>query len=402
VADESYAFKGEFMVGKQAVVKLEKLGLDSWWTLAQGKDGPVLNEALSLVSTADGKKLYNGEPKSKRRFYPVGNLALISQDGQEVESTGPLDPFSYLAVINKSQVVTFAKLSLKDGHDKVTLWMQKTVSGERLLRPGLKYKLDGGTIWDKINFISLMMALFLGTAALPHVLIRYYTVPDAAAARKSTILAIAAIGFFYILTLFMGLGAMTSGVMDVESSNMAAPLLAKSVGLVVFALISAIAFATVLGTVSGLIVASSGAVAHDLMSKFLGIKLADKQKVVAGKVAAIAVGAIAIGLGILFKGMNVSYLVGLAFSVAASSNLPAIIMLIFWKGTTGKGIAASIAVGIVSSIGIISLSPTVFGNFSTATAPIPLDNPAIVSVPLSVITLVVVSLLTKKKEIAKA
>jgi cation/acetate symporter len=116
----------------------------------------------------------------------------------------------------------------------------------------------------------------------------------------------------------------------------------------------------------------------------------------------VAVGAIAIGLGIVFKGMNVSYLVGLAFSVAASANLPAIIMLIFWKGTTGKGIAASIAVGIASSIGIIVFSPSIYGNFSLAPAPIPLDNPAIVSVPLSVLTLVVVSLLTKKKEMRKA
>ena len=123
-----------------------------------------------------------------------------------------------------------------------------------------------------------MVALFFGTSALPHVLIRYYTVPSPKDARKSTILAIIAIGFFYILTLYIGLGAMTNGVLDVESSNMSAPLLAKSFGSVLFAIISAIAFATVLGTVSGLIVAASGAVAHDLVSQYMGIDLSDRKK----------------------------------------------------------------------------------------------------------------------------
>ena len=135
-----------------------------------------------------------------------------------------------------------------------------------------------------------MIALFLGTAALPHILIRYYTVPSPAAARKSTIVAIAAIGFFYVLTLFMGLGAMTSGVINLTDNNMSAPLLARSFGTFLFSMISAIAFATVLGTVSGLIIAASGAVAHDIMDKFAGVIKNDKHKVVAGKVVAFVVG----------------------------------------------------------------------------------------------------------------
>jgi cation/acetate symporter len=299
-------------------------------------------------------------------------------------------------------VVTFSKKTILDGSEKTDVYIQKTVEGKRIMKPGVKLKLEkGSTVWDKLNFISLMLALFFGTAALPHVLIRYYTVPNQAAARKSTIVAISAIGFFYILTLFMGLGAMVNGVMDVESSNMAAPLLAKSFGIIIFSIISAVAFATVLGTVSGLIVASSGAVAHDFISSFMKIKLTDKGKVVAGKIAAVSVGGIAILLGMLFKGMNVSYLVGLAFSVAASANLPAILMLLFWKRTTGAGITASIAVGMVLSILIIIFSPTIFANFNLGTSPLPLDNPAIISVPASFLTLIVVSLLTKRKTVSE-
>jgi len=269
------------------------------------------------------------------------------------------------------------------------------------MRPGLKFKVDkGATPWSRLNFISLMLALFFGTAALPHILIRYYTVPSQRDARKSTIVAIAGIGFFYILTLYMGLGAMTNGVLDMESSNMSAPLLAKYFGIGLFSIISAIAFATVLGTVSGLIVASSGAVAHDLMDRFLDLKLTDKAKVRAGKISAVVVGAIAIVLGILFKGMNVSFLVGLAFSVAASANLPAILMLLFWKKTTAKGITYSILVGICSALFIILLSPDLYEVYGLdpATAPIPLGNPGIISIPLSFLTLIVVSLMTQKKK----
>ncbi len=222
-----------------------------------------------------------------------------------------------------------------------------------------------------------MLALFLGTAALPHILIRYYTVPSPAAARKSTIVAIAAIGFFYILTLFMGLGAMTNGTVNLLDDNMSAPLLARSFGTFLFSMISAIAFATVLGTVSGLIIAASGAVAHDLLDRFGKVIKNDRQKVNAGKIVAFAVGALAIVLGIIFKGVNVTFLVGLAFAVAASANLPSIVMMLFWKRTTARGITASIFVGVTSSIGLILFSPTMYELYGKdpLTAPFPLKNP---------------------------
>lgn len=195
----------------------------------------------------------------------------------------------------------------------------------------------------------------------------------------------------------MGLGAMTGGVINPADNNMSAPL-ARSFGLVLFAIISAIAFATVLGTVAGLIVAASGAVAHDLMDRYAKIQMTDNQKVRAGRIAAFVVGIIAIALGILFKGQNVSFLVGLAFAVAASANLPAIVMLLFWKGTTAKGVTASIAVGIVNSLALIAMLPaSMFKQFGLApqNAPVPFDNPGIVSIPLSFITLVLVSVLTR-------
>ncbi len=271
-----------------------------------------------------------------------------------------------------------------------------------MMRPGMAFKVEG-TLIQRLDFISLMLALFLGTSALPHILIRYYTVPSPACARKSTIVAIAAIGFFYILTMYMGFGAMISNVVNPADNNMSAPLLAKSFGTFLFSMISAIAFATVLGTVSGLIVAASGAVAHDIMDRFARITMTEKQKVYAGKVAAFSVGIIAIILGIIFKGVNVSFLVGLAFSVAASANLPSIIMLLFWKKTTSQGIVASIITGIVLSVGIIAVSPTMYALYGLdpKTALIPFSNPGIFSIPASFLALIIVSLLTPKKLIGE-
>jgi cation/acetate symporter len=180
---------------------------------------------------------------------------------------------------------------------------------------------------------------------------------------------------------------------------MSAPLLARSFGLGIFAVITAIAFATILGTVSGLIVAASGAVANDLMIRVFGTKLSDSKMVMAGRITAVGVGILAILLGILFKGMNVSFLVGWAFAIAASANLPSIFAIIFWKKATAKGITASILVGLATSIIMILLSQDAFSNvygLVGVTAPNPIGQPAIISVPLSFITLVVVSLATQK------
>jgi cation/acetate symporter len=381
------------------IVKLEKDGIQTWWQLME--EGTVLLEAPSKVVLENGDELYNGAPKSERRFYQVGHMSKIIVDGEEVDQTGPVGPFKFLSTLTESEVILFTRKNFTEGNDKVSVWLHTPTKGEQIMRPGVMFKLDNGaTFMTRLNFVSLMLALFFGTSALPHILIRYYTVPSPKDARKSTIVAIAAIGFFYILTLYMGLGAMTHGVLDLESSNMAAPLLAKSFGIALFACISAVAFATVLGTVSGLIVAASGAVAHDLLSNFAGIKMTDAGQVKAGKISAVGVGIVAIILGILFKGMNVSFLVGLAFSVAASANLPAIVMVIFWKKTSAVGVATSVMVGMLSALLIILLSPSMYVMYGLdpATAPSPLDQPGIISIPLSFITLVVFSLLFPPKE----
>jgi cation/acetate symporter len=406
VVDPSYNLKKTRVVNDQVFVQLEKGGSLYWFNVNKQSDKAVLDEMLSMTILPDGSLLYNGEPKSERKFYQVGHLSKIIVDGEELDQTGPLGPFEFLKSINDSEIVRFSKKTFNDGDDKVTVWHQNVTMGKDVMKPGLLYKLSsaaGATNWDRLNFLSLMLALFFGTSALPHILIRYYTVPSQRAARKSTIVGISAIGFFYILTLYMGLGAMINGVLDMESSNMSAPLLAKAFGIGLFSIISAIAFATVLGTVSGLIVASSGAIAHDFIDNYLKVKMTDKRKVVAGKLSAVGVGIFAVILGILFKGMNVSFLVGLAFAVAASANLPAILFLLFWEKTTAKGIASSIFVGILVSVGIILFSPTMWEKYGLlpADAPIPLDNPGIVSIPLAALTLVLVSLMTQKENVTK-
>ncbi|HEY8966115.1 MAG TPA: hypothetical protein VIM58_06715, partial [Candidatus Methylacidiphilales bacterium] len=255
---------------------------------------------------------------------------------------------------------------------------------------------------DKLDFISFMLALFAGTASLPHILIRYYTVKDAAAARKSTVVGIGAIGIFYVLTLFLGLAALTSGVLDLTDAggNKAAPLLAKSFSPLLFAFISAIAFTTVLGTVSGLILAGSGAVAHDLIENVLKIPMSDGQKVFAGKAAAVSLGVVAMILGISFKTINVSLMVAWAFNIAASANLPALLMLLFWKKTTKQGIAAAVTVGTLSSAAWILVSDKVVSDVYKAVpfSHLPMNYPALVTVPLGFLVLVVVSLLTQPKK----
>ncbi len=388
--------------GKAGFIKLARNGEESVWHLKQNAAGYELAETLFVTEMPDGTKLYNGAAKEEGKFYAVGHIKEITVNGEQIASTGAIGPLAYLSRFKDSTVVLWGKTYIMDGANKVSVFYQKPTPGSRILRPGLKFKVDNATATEKFNFISLMLALFCGTAALPHILIRYYTVPSQAAARKSTIVGIAAIGFFYVLTLYMGLGAMTNGVINLTDNNMSAPLLALSFGVILFAIISSLAFATVLGTVSGLIVASAGAVAHDLMDNFLGMNMSEKSKVMAGKISAMVIGGIAIYLGIIFEGMNVSFLVGWAFAVAASANLPAILMILFWKKTTAQGVSASILVGLTTALGLILVSPDMWTRYGLLPqdAPVAFNSPAAISIPASFIALVIVSLLTQKKTAA--
>ncbi|MFO0919560.1 MAG: cation acetate symporter [Planctomycetaceae bacterium] len=373
---------------------------------------PEASAPQTVLIQSDGKKLIDGVPQGTRTdetdLRPVGHVSRLPGD---VSQTGPLGPWKYLETLQNSEIVLWTEKSSIGAEGKQVVYTPVPTSGEEVLRPGRHPMFKGirsADLWSKLNFISLMLALFCGTASLPHVLIRYYTVKNQAAARQSTVVGITTIGIFYVLTMFLGLGAMTSGTIDLSDSNMAAPLLAKNFGEFLFAVISAIAFTTVLGTVSGLIVAASGAVVHDLMAGVLRIQLNDHEKVRVGKLAAAIVGVIAIGLGIWFKGFNASFLVGWAFSVAASANLPALVMILFWKRTTKQGVTAAILVGMLSSLGWILVSAETFQNVygfaadqAAKLAWVPFSQPGLVTIPLGFMTLIIVSIVTKPQRAAE-
>ena len=372
--------------------------------LGAGNAAPALAQVVTTLMR-DGKKtvLINGreqQPKvAGNDLHPVGSISHLP-DGK-IE-TGPLGPLSFLSTLQNSSVVTWPKETIKEVDGSVTdIYAPVVRSGAEMLTPGGYFKgIKSPKFVDKLDFLSLMLALFCGTASLPHILIRYYTVKDQSAARKSTVVGIATIGFFYILTLYLGLGAMTSGALDPTKDVMAAPLLAKSFSNTLFAIISAIAFTTVLGTVSGLIMAGSGAVAHDLMESYFKVPMDDHQKVFYGKCTAAVIGVIAMGLGIAFEKLNPSFLVGWAFNIAASANLPALVMLLFWKRTTRQGIISAVSIGMISSLGWILLSAQCFKDvygIDPTRSPVPFSQPGLVTIPLGFVVLVVVSLMTQSK-----
>ena len=366
-------------------------------------DAESVAQPQTVAKLADGSTLINGLPKGNEpgqgKLKPAGEILRLPNGEKE---TGPLGPIEFFQVFRESEIVLWKTSNTKtDDGAKVTTYTPTPTNGADVLRPGqapIFQGIRGPNLAPKIDFLSLMLALFCGTASLPHILIRYYTVKDEAAARKSTVVGIATIGFFYVLTLYIGLGAMTSGALDLSDTNMAAPLLAKSFGELLFAIISAIAFTTVLGTVSGLIVAASGAVVHDVCTSYLQWNLNDHEKVRLGKISAVGVGIIAIVLGILFQKMNVSFLVGWAFSVAASANLPSLVMRLFWKGTTRQGITASIIVGMVSALTWILLSGESYSKIyglKAEDAIVPFSQPGIITIPLGFLVLIIVSLVTQ-------
>jgi cation/acetate symporter len=258
-----------------------------------------------------------------------------------------------------------------------------TTNGVEVTRNFLDPNLLFKNPWDQI---SLGMALVLGTAGLPHILIRFYTVPDAKTARASVVWAMIIIGAFYIMTTFFGFGAASLlGPDFIEShggNNMAAPLLAQALGgEMFFAFICAVAFATILAVVAGLTISASTSFAHDFYTNVLhhGKEHRPGAEVRVARITAFVVGALSIVVAIILgPAVNVAFLVGLAFAVAASANLPVIIFSIFWKRFNTPGAVAGLSVGLVSSIALILVSPDFMGE----NALYPLKNPALVSIPL--------------------
>ena len=269
--------------------------------------------------------------------------------------------------------------------------------GAAIMRPGT-------LLSDPISAVSLGLALMFGTAGLPHVLMRFYTVADAKAARKSVLYATGFIGYFYVLTFIIGFGAIAflmndpanyhvgpNGAYDkvtglIGGTNMAAIQLANAAGGSLFlGFFSAVAFATILAVVSGLTLAGASAVSHDLYLSVIGKgKISEDKEVRVSKIAAVAIGVLAVYLGFIFENQNVAFMVGLAFAIAASCNFPALVMSVFWSGTTTRGVFIGGLLGLVSSIAGVLLSPAVWvKTFGFASAPFPYDNPALFSMAIA-------------------
>ncbi|WP_068279708.1 solute symporter family protein [Aldersonia kunmingensis] len=282
----------------------------------------------------------------------------------------------------------------------------EAVAGRDVLAPGAQY---GGSATSQINFVSLGIALVLGTAGLPHVLMRFYTVPTAKEARRSVVWAIGLIGAFYLFTLVLGYGAAAIVGPDkilasAGGQNSAAPLLAFELGgVLLLGIISAVAFATILAVVAGLTITASASFAHDIYASVIKRGKADEfEQVRVSRITAVVIGVLAIGLGILANGQNIAFLVALAFAVAASANLPTILYSLFWKRFNTQGALWSMYGGLISTIVLIVFSPAVSGT-KTSMIPgsdfswFPLSNPGIVSIPLAFALGILGTLLSKDR-----
>ena len=283
----------------------------------------------------------------------------------------------------------------------------EAVAARDVLAPGAQY---GGSLTSKINFISLAIALVLGTAGLPHVLMRFYTVPTAKEARRSVVWAIALIGAFYLFTLVLGYGAAAIVGPDrilaaAGGQNAAAPLLAFELGgVILLGIISAVAFATILAVVAGLTITASASFAHDVYASVLkSHKVTEDEQVRVSRITAVVLGLLGIGLGILANGQNIAFLVALAFAVAAAANLPTIIYSLYWKRFNTRGALWSMYGGLITTIALIVFSPAVSGS-KTSMIPgsdfawFPLANPGIVSIPLAFILGIVGTLASRDTE----
>ncbi|MBJ7321485.1 MAG: cation acetate symporter [Rhodococcus sp.] len=302
--------------------------------------------------------------------------------------------------LNFSELLGSAQAMVSSSADPI-------VGARDVIEPGAQY---GGSATSKINFLSLGIALVLGTAGLPHVLMRFYTVPTAKEARRSVVWAIALIGAFYLFTLVLGYGAAAIVGPDrilasAGGQNSAAPLLAFELGgVILLGVISAVAFATILAVVAGLTITASASFAHDIYASVIKKgKVDDKKQVKVSRITAVVIGILAIGLGILANGQNIAFLVALAFAVAAAANLPTILYSLFWRRFTTTGALFSMYGGLISTIVLIIFSPAVSGS-KTSMIPgsdfawFPLSNPGIVSIPLAFILGIVGTLISKDTE----
>ncbi len=287
--------------------------------------------------------------------------------------------------LNFSEILGSAQAAISDSESKA-------VAARDVLAPGAQY---GGSLTSKINFISLALALVLGTAGLPHVLMRFYTVPTAKEARRSVVWAIALIGTFYLFTLVLGYGAAAIVGPDrilaaAGGQNSAAPLLAFELGgVILLGIISAVAFATILAVVAGLTITASASFAHDVYASVMkSHQVTEDEQVRVSRITAVVLGLFGIGLGILANGQNIAFLVALAFAIAAAANLPTILYSLYWRRFNTRGALWSMYGGLICTLVLIVFSPAVSGA-KTSMIPsadfawFPLANPGIVSIPLA-------------------
>ena len=276
---------------------------------------------------------------------------------------------------------------------------------EAFLNPGNKYKIP-------LETLSLNLALVLGTAGLPHILTRFFTVKDAKTARSSVVYATWIIGIFYVMTIFLGFGAAAFvGAADItevdKAGNMAAPLLAKAIGGdFLFALISAVAFATILAVVTGLVLSAASAFAHDFYGQIVRRgESSEKEQLKMARYASIGVSIVSILLALFAQKMNVAFLVSLAFAVAASANLPVILFTVFWKRFNTTGAVTGMLTGLISTVILVALSPNIWDPAGKAILigdPIfPMSNPGIISIPLGFLAAYIGTLLSSSKDEAK-
>ena len=324
--------------------------------------------------------------------------------------------FMVLAQFNFSPEALFAK----GVEVKTAIAQAGGASPEEAAKKGLSIMSPGGFIKDPVSAISFGMALMFGTAGLPHILMRFFTVPDAKQARKSVFWATTWIGYFYILIFIIGFGAMTlvltnpdladvaKGVIKggAGTANMAAVLVAKSVGGdIFFGFISAVAFATILAVVAGLTLSGASAVSHDLYATiFKGGKANSADELRVSRITTLALGVVAVTLGIVFEKQNIAFMVSLAFAVAASANFPVLFMSVLWKDCTTKGAVFGGFLGLISSVALTVVSPSVWeatlGN-PKGSAWFPYASPALFSMTLAFLGIWIVSLLDKSDNAAR-
>ncbi|MCX4232646.1 cation acetate symporter [Streptomyces sp. NPDC020707] len=344
----------------------------------------------------------------------VGVLMIVYVTIGGMKGTTWVQMVKAVLLISGTLLITFLVLLKFDFNvsDLLGSAAKNSGGGAAFLEPGLKY---GLTTTSSIDFISLGIALVLGTAGLPHILIRFYTVPNAKAARKSVNWAIGIIGGFYLMTIALGFGAaaLISKKEIVESNpagNTAAPLLALHLGgvdsawgAILLATISAVAFATILAVVAGLTLASSSSFAHDIYANVIKKGQAtEKEELRAARYATIGIGVVSIGLGALARDLNVAGLVALAFAVAASANLPTILYSLFWKRFTTQGALWSIYGGLATAVGLVLFSPVVSGKATSMFPDVdfhwfPLENPGIISIPVGFLLGFLGTLLSKEE-----